>query len=150
MVRYLGALLSVGVTGGLAKTILDHWLADRRVRRGELRPRDLERIETVRRGAREVVDTSIEQAAMATETGHAPSYPTKMQPETADATWTALDQLSDRRLRRRWRRLEERARTVPMASRGLQDDDEVQRLWDGLYDDYDRVTRRLTQLERRR
>ena len=42
--RYVGVFLG----GGLAKTLVDHLLADRRERRSGLRPRDRERIEAIR------------------------------------------------------------------------------------------------------
>jgi hypothetical protein len=96
VVRYVGVFLTGGVSGGLIKTVVDHWLADRNARRAQLRPTDQERVKKVRA----MVDTAWVLPQRDLYRVERPDWDDVLR-QFREAI-TAIDELADRRLSRAW------------------------------------------------
>ena len=125
--------------GGLAKTVLDHLLADRAARRSSLRPVDRERINVVRSATWAMLHQRL-----------VPDH-ADFSPDDAFQLLPALRGLGDRRLNRRFNRLSLRADATPHA----QPDFDMERRLDrreygSLWKACERVMKRLNRLERHR
>ena len=95
------------IGGGVGKTLLDHVFADRRERRGRVRPKDEERIEKVRAAAEEGF---LSTARLLLD------LPQSDSPEKTFAD-RALGELNDDRLERAWHRFVNHSRQAQLDNR---------------------------------
>ncbi len=142
-------LVAAFVGGGIGKTILDHLLSDWTARRTALRPKDMERIETLRKQADTILEQQLDAAVDYRSKPEVMPSADIISPDTWDVVRPALFKLGDRRLSRKWTKFERYATFFPRRYAGLAEE-ESDKAWRTLYRLHERVLRHLTKLERRR